>query len=235
MVMESQYHQFGSSSEGFELAEQNMNLQKGMNRILVYVISGIIVALLLIQLMVTGIKFSQLNTEVSDVKLLLDRLSHQTSSSGGGTTLRDVHLPKRVPIRGTCKEGWVSFQSSCYLLSTTTATWSKAEEQCRSHGGHLVVLNGVEELDFISEISEITYKYWIGLVERTHEGEWSWVDGTDYNVTPKFWDVDQPDNWAFRRNGEDCGQLHATDVRVQRRWNDADCNLSYNYICEIKT
>ena len=47
---------------------------------------------------------------------------------------------------GTCREGWSSYQRSCYLLSTTTVTWSKAEELCKSHGGHLVVFNNVEEL-----------------------------------------------------------------------------------------
>ena len=40
----------------------------------------------------------------------------------------------------------MSFQTSCYLLSTAAVTWSKAEEQCRTHGAHLVVLNNVEEL-----------------------------------------------------------------------------------------
>lgn len=47
---------------------------------------------------------------------------------------------------GACREGWVSFQNSCYLLSTTILTWDKAEEQCQTLGGHLVVLNNVEEL-----------------------------------------------------------------------------------------
>ncbi|XP_037113783.1 C-type lectin domain family 4 member E-like [Syngnathus acus] len=227
--MDAQYNQFESTSERFKLADQNV--YKGMKRILVYTLYGILVALLLIQLMVTGIKFSQLNTEITDIKLNLKKTSHQ--ASGDGTTIQDVHLEKRVPVRGACKEGWVSFQSSCYLLSTTTATWSRAEQQCLLRAAHLVVVNSVEELDYLSEISEMTYKYWIGLVERVHEGEWSWVDGTDYNKIPKFWDVDQPDNWAFRKNGEDCGQIHATDVRVRRRWNDADCNISYNFICEI--
>ncbi|XP_061527126.1 asialoglycoprotein receptor-like 1 [Phycodurus eques] len=224
----------------FELGDQNVTLQKGMKRMLVYLLYGILVSLLLIQLMVTGIKFSQLNLEITDIKFHPERLSHRASVTRcvfvasrlkvGGTTTSDVHLEKRVPVRGACKEGWVSFQSSCYLLSPTTATWSKAQQQCLSHRGHLVVVNGVEELDYISEISEITYKYWIGLVERAHEGEWSWVDGTDYSTTPKFWDAHQPDNWAFRKNGEDCGQLHATDAR-----NDADCNVAYNYICEMRT
>ncbi|XP_057688679.1 asialoglycoprotein receptor-like 1 [Corythoichthys intestinalis] len=231
--METRYSQFESPPERFEFAEQNVTLPKDMKRILLYVLYCILVALLLIHLMVTGIKFSQLNTEITDIKLHLERLS--SKASGDWTTIEIVHLEKHVPVRGACKEGWVSFQNSCYFLSATTATWSKAEQQCLSHGGHLVVVNGVEELDYISEISEISYKYWIGLVEREHEGEWSWVDGTDYKITPKFWDADQPDNWAFRKNGEDCGQLHATDARIRRRWNDADCNVSYNFICEIRT
>ncbi|XP_061671859.1 C-type lectin domain family 10 member A-like [Syngnathoides biaculeatus] len=232
-VTEPRYNQFESSAERFDLIDQNVPLQKGTKRILVYLLYGILVSLLVIQMMVTGIKFTQLNIKIADIKIHLQRLSHQVS--GGGTTTEGVHLEKRVPVRGACKEGWVSFQSSCYFLSSSTATWNKAEQHCLSRGGHLVVVNGVEELDYISEISEITYKYWIGLVERTREGEWSWVDGTDYSITPKFWDTDQPDNWAFRKNGEDCGQLHATDARIRRRWNDADCNVAYNYICEMRT
>lgn len=54
-------------------------------------------------------------------------------------------------IIGTCSEGWVSYQSSCYLVSITSITWSKAEEQCKAHGGHLLVLNTAEEL--VSSIS----------------------------------------------------------------------------------
>lgn len=38
--------------------------------------------------------------------------------------------------------------------------------------------------DYISAVVEIKYNYWIGLVEREHEGHWSWVDGTDFSSTP---------------------------------------------------
>ncbi|XP_061622448.1 uncharacterized protein LOC133474634 isoform X2 [Phyllopteryx taeniolatus] len=97
--MEARYNQFESSPERFELGDQNVTLQKGMKRILVYLLYGILVSLLLIQLMVTGIKFSQLNLEITDIKFHLERLSHQ--ASGGGTTTSDVHLEKRVPVRGS--------------------------------------------------------------------------------------------------------------------------------------
>ncbi|XP_060893538.1 asialoglycoprotein receptor-like 1 [Labrus mixtus] len=193
---------------------------------------------MLILLMVTGIKFSQLNKEITDVKHQLERISKAgtTSSAHSGqaaAAVQDVILEKLVAVKGSCREGWSSFQRSCYLLSTTTLTWSKAEEQCLTHGGHLVVLNNVEELDHISQIVEIRYSYWIGLVER-EEDHWTWADGTDFSTTQIFWDAGQPDNWDFRENGEDCGQLHSSVIRKRKLWNDADCSLSYRYICESK-
>uniref|UniRef100_A0A3Q3KRH3 Asialoglycoprotein receptor-like 1 n=1 Tax=Mastacembelus armatus TaxID=205130 RepID=A0A3Q3KRH3_9TELE len=207
--MESQYHQFGSSDTSSSPGVHNITTQP----------------------------VPQLSKEISDVKLQLERISaggKPSSSSSSAMTVQDVYFQKLVPVRGTCREGWASFQRSCYLLSTTAVTWRKAEEQCQGHGGHLLVLNTVEELDYISKIVELRFNYWIGLVEREHEGHWSWVDGTDFNSTPIFWDQGQPDDWDYRENGEDCGQLHASQRRKRKLWNDADCNLQYQYICEVK-
>ncbi|XP_075961105.1 C-type lectin lectoxin-Phi1-like [Anarhichas minor] len=218
--MESQYHEFGSIDNSSVPGEHKTTLQTGMKKIVVCVLYGVLVLLLLILLMVIGIKFAQLNKEITDVKLSLERISN------GGTT--------SLSSSGACRDGWVSFQTSCYVLSTTTVTWSKAEEQCQKHRGHLVVVNDVVELDYISGVVDIKYSYWIGLVEREHEGHWSWVDGTDFNSTPTFWDNGQPDNWDYRETGEDCGQIHASERRKRKMWNDADCNLPYRYICETR-
>ncbi|XP_047447231.1 asialoglycoprotein receptor-like 1 isoform X2 [Mugil cephalus] len=236
--MESRYHRFGPSDSGSIHVEPTVPTQTvftGMKRIVMYTLYGIPVLGLLILMIVTGIKLSQLNQEITDIKLHLARIVHggtSSSSSPDATEAQLVYLEKLTPVRGACREGWVSFQRSCYLLSTTTATWSKAEEQCKTQRGHLVVLNNVEELDYISQIVEIRSYYWIGLVERQHEGHWSWVDGTDYSSTPTFWDKGQPDNWDYRENGEDCGQIHSSERRKRKLWNDADCSLSYRYICE---
>ncbi|XP_070690391.1 asialoglycoprotein receptor-like 1 [Pempheris klunzingeri] len=234
--MEPQYHQFGTGSDNSSVHREHTMVEQtvstGWRKIVVYVLYGVLVLLLLVLLMVTGIKFSQLNKEITDVKHHLEKISH-----GGGTSsarVQDVYLEATVPVRGTCREGWVSFQRNCYLLSTHTVIWSKAEEQCRAHGGHLLVLNSVEELDYISEIVEIRYDYWIGLVERPHQAYWSWVDGTDFSSTQTFWDEGQPDDWDYRENGEDCGQLHSSSKRKRKLWNDADCQLAYRYICETR-
>lgn len=47
-----------------------------------------------------------------------------------------------------------------------------------------------------------------------------------------FWDEGQPDDWDYRENGEDCGQIHSSEKRKRKLWNDADCDLPYRYICE---
>ncbi|KAM9743512.1 C-type lectin domain family 4 member E-like [Menidia menidia] len=234
--MESQYHHFGSA-DSTTVSRESRTTHTGMRRILVYILYSVLVLLLLILLMVTGIKFSQMSKEINEVKLQIETLSRRVStptSYSGAKPLRDVFLQELTPVRGTCGEGWVSFRGSCYLISITTATWAKAEETCKSHKGHLLVLNNVEELDYISKVADVQLGYWIGLVERGQEGQWSWVDGTDYSSTPTFWDVGQPDDWDFRVNGEDCGQLHGAQRRKRKLWNDADCGLSYRYICEMK-
>lgn len=66
-------------------------------------------------------------------------------------------------------------------------------------------------------------------------GQWGTTPKVTADVCFSHWDAGQPDDWDVRVNGEDCGQLHAR-VTVDRRrlWNDADCTLSYPYICEGK-
>ncbi|CAN9513522.1 unnamed protein product [Ophioblennius macclurei] len=237
--METQYHQFGSSESDFREAERKVATQTvsaGMKKTVVYILYGILVLLLLILLMVTGIKFTQLNKEIVNIKHHVQKISHggATSSSSSETARQTVIVDQIEPVKGACRDGWGSFQSSCYLLSTTAVTWSRAEELCKAQGGHLLVLNNVDELDYISKIVEIRSNYWIGLVERHNEGHWSWVDGTDFSSTPTFWDEGQPDDWDYRENGEDCGQLHGSEIRKRKLWNDADCSLRYKYICEAR-
>ncbi|XP_033947520.1 asialoglycoprotein receptor-like 1 isoform X1 [Pseudochaenichthys georgianus] len=175
--MESQYHQFGSSGNSPVHGETQMTAQT----------------------------VSQLNKEVTDVKLNLKRIINggaPLSPNSDEATEQEASLPTLVPVRGkhclksdfsgfeirlifmkpgACREGWVSYERICYKISTNSLTWSKAEDQCRAQEGHLVVLNTAEELDYISKVVEIRYNYWIGLVERENEGHWSWVDGTDIN------------------------------------------------------
>lgn len=232
--MEAEYHEFDPAST----ENTSIPCHKGIKNIAVYFLYSVLLILLLIQLLVTGVKFSQLSKDVNEIKVHLAHHNnwpfspHAHHLKAETEQSEQVLVTKITPVRGECQEGWVSYENSCYLLSTTKESWSAAEAKCHNFQGHLLVVNNAEELDYVSKIADLGESYWIGLVERQNEGHWSWVDGSDYSSMQKFWDVDQPDDWDYRENGEDCGQIHASAVRKRRLWNDADCSLGYRYICE---
>ncbi|XP_038869157.1 C-type lectin domain family 4 member E-like isoform X2 [Salvelinus namaycush] len=236
-----QYDEFGTSDIESNHSRRKIIPQRGMQSRVVHLLYGVLVLLLLIILLITGLKFSQLNQAIVDVHIYFESLNKTvmsacaTSSSSDPATINQHYYDEfQLPVRGTCSEEWWSFQDSCYLASKRKLNWNSAEEKCIELGAQLLVLNSEDELDYISQVIDAGERYWVGLVERTQEGHWTWVDGTDYKSTPHFWDKGQPDNWQVGVSGEDCGQLHDGPHRRRKLWNDADCNLTYNYICEAK-
>ncbi|XP_071012458.1 C-type lectin domain family 4 member E-like isoform X1 [Oncorhynchus clarkii lewisi] len=236
-----QYDQFGTSDIESNHSRRKIIPQRGMQSRVVHLLYGVLVLLLLILLLITGLKFSQLNQAIVDVHLYLESLNKTvisacatSSSSDPATINHNYHDEFQLPVIGTCNEEWWSFQDSCYLASKRKLNWKSAEEKCIELGAHLLVLNSEDELDYISQMIDAGKRYWVGLVERAQEGHWTWVDGTDYKSTPHFWDKGQPDDWQVGVIGEDCGQLHDGPHRRRKLWNDADCSLMYNYICEAK-
>ncbi|XP_072259110.1 uncharacterized protein [Pyxicephalus adspersus] len=127
-----------------------------------------------------------------------------------------------------CAPGWINFGGSCYYWSSRLLQWKNAKEDCEGRKAHLVVVNGNEEMVYIRAFSQKKL-WWIGLIET--DGNWEWVDGTSYEITPKFWEAGQPDDYLGHtlRGGEDCAQLRNADG-----WNDAHCSSKHLYICEKK-
>ncbi|XP_056585619.1 asialoglycoprotein receptor-like 1 [Triplophysa dalaica] len=217
------YDRFSSS----EIAQGRQNRK-------MYIICGVLTLYMLILTVAVGIKLSQVSQEVADVTFSLKTIDSSIKEASNPLQFEIPSLnPERI-VQGPCEENWVFFKDSCYFQSTITQSWQNAENNCIRKNAHLVVVNNLDELDFLSSIVKLQVSYWIGLVEK-EEGQWSWVDGMDFKATEHYWDEGQPDNWDVRLNGEDCGQLHGR-IRVEKRrlWNDADCTLSCPYICEGK-
>ncbi|XP_075882129.1 C-type lectin domain family 4 member E-like [Nelusetta ayraudi] len=238
--MDTEYQQFQLPATSSFSFQPNGNLLTGAKRAMGYVPYGLLLLLLFILLLLTGIKFGELHKDVQAIKVHMGRMVHEwetyTEDTGLAPPTEDeannkVVLERITPVQGSCKNDWVFFQSSCYLVHSGTSNWSQAEQQCVSHGGHLLVLNTVEELDYISKIVQIHRSYWIGLADHGNEGQWGWVDGTEMNPTLHVWDVGQPDNWG---NKEDCGQIHHSVGRYRKMLNDADCKLNFSYICKVQ-
>ncbi|XP_018604949.1 asialoglycoprotein receptor-like 1 isoform X1 [Scleropages formosus] len=194
---------------------------RGVSRrklITVGVMYGILLLLVLILLLLTEVKFSQLSGQMKDMKRLLD--SNKSPLSSEALSL------KGAEEKVLTNDKWIRHKGSSYLLTTFKLTWHNSEMFCLREGGHLLTINTAEEQKYINSVQRPD-NYWIGLIERENEGEWSWVDGTDFSSTPHFWAENQPDEWRLAADGEDCGEIIPRGL-----WNDAQCSLHHNFICE---
>ncbi|XP_074551396.1 C-type lectin domain family 10 member A-like [Halichoeres trimaculatus] len=132
-------------------------------------------------------------------------------------------------LKKTCPPGWTMFGCSCYLFSTQEKSWEESRQDCRATGADLVVIESLEEQEFISKSAKADS--WIGLSDRDDEGTWKWVDGS--SLTQGFWWGPQPDNGRGdpQYGEEDCA--HLTPVRrKEENWNDLKCDVSMLWICE---
>ncbi|XP_040190809.1 asialoglycoprotein receptor 1-like [Rana temporaria] len=177
-------------------------------------------------------KLQQLHDNVKAIQADNSISTLQSTVNRALNTLRRLSdQMKKMQVNGsvdfTCPSGWSTFQSSCYFFPLVGKPWSESKKFCEDKDSHLVVINAEEEQNFVFGISKGKYT-WIGLTDVA--GDWKWVDGTDYNSTPKNWLPGQPDEFFGHGlgGGEDCAHLHQDG-----RWNDDHCSRPYNYICEM--
>ncbi|XP_032906729.1 CD209 antigen-like protein C [Amblyraja radiata] len=158
-----------------------------------------------------------LRMEISQWKSNVTGNIRRLSSSVAGFQVEVSHLKKLL----SCPHGWVNFKQSCYLFPSSSHTWEEAQKSCMSADAHLVVINNAEEQDFLKKKDRV--RRWIGLTDKASEGDWRWVDGTDYKSFAKFWNKGEPNN----ENDEDCVEMY-----IGGNWNDLPCNGTLGWICE---
>ncbi|XP_075900243.1 uncharacterized protein LOC142900094 [Nelusetta ayraudi] len=132
-----------------------------------------------------------------------------------------------------CPDGWHTFNSSCYMVSKTSKSWSGSKDDCSSKGGHLAIITTAEEQSFVWNLLPRGHwnAFWFGITDQDTEDQWTWVDGTP--LVGGFWEVGEPNNHI----DEDCGYIVKTRVlsRVAiRSWYDAPCSMDRRFICELE-
>ncbi|XP_052427505.1 CD209 antigen-like protein C isoform X1 [Carassius gibelio] len=117
-------------------------------------------------------------------------------------------------------DGWKCHQSSLYLFSSEKKSWTESRRYCRERGTDLIIINNIEEQDFVKNICGSDH-FWIGLTDVEEEGRWKWVDGS--TLTSGFWASGEPNNQGTE---EDCANTRSSG------WFDTKCDSSVKWICE---
>ncbi|XP_034466011.1 C-type lectin domain family 4 member G-like [Hippoglossus hippoglossus] len=128
-----------------------------------------------------------------------------------------------------CRESWIPFQDHCYQFYEQSApwkTWDQARTFCQNTDADLVVVDSLQEQEFINNHTKYYYDkhhgYWMGLRQNDDEN-WIWIDGR--NETEGFWNQTKVDNdgrYAMTFPGHN----------ATASWGPAECIMQNKFICE---
>jgi formylglycine-generating enzyme required for sulfatase activity len=140
---------------------------------------------------------------------------------------------------------WAPDRLDRYVYVDNPVTWSAAEADCVSRGGHLVSIGSDHEHRLVAQfVRRETAVYdnslWIGFSDSATEGTWSWSDGSGVWVQGSGGVYTNWDEASLEPDGgtaENCAGFWVYDLDNgsldTRAWWDWDCNALRGYVCEL--
>ncbi|XP_053395989.1 lactose-binding lectin l-2-like [Mercenaria mercenaria] len=144
---------------------------------------------------------------------------------GGLIVTRLTVIPE---IQACFKNGWIAYDTHCYMIGHKTQTFMEAHYYCTLHGGNLVRIDDIWENSFLKNLLRNlkVSNTWTGLSDQRAEGVWRWY-GSDKHVTFSDWGPGEPNN--FENRNEDCVGFFP---KLNYAWNDFNCNEKHRPLCE---
>ncbi|XP_067366815.1 dromaiocalcin-2-like [Channa argus] len=170
----------------------------------------------------------QENLQLIALQAEMDRLN---------STLGSILKFDTFPVRAYCPQkkcqpcptGWIQFQQKCYLFydkDPPWKEWQQSQEICQSKAADLVIIDNLQEQEFVSNNTKYYYDnyhgYWVGL-NQTADNNWVWVDG--HNDTLGYWI-----RGALGNIGP-CA-LMIPGRNFTANWNPTLCAMENKFICE---
>ncbi|XP_038061118.1 perlucin-like protein [Patiria miniata] len=133
-----------------------------------------------------------------------------------------------VGVSGLCTQHWFEHGTRCYKTDNITRTWNDGAAYCDGLGGELLVIETLEENEFIHGLLKNQSKEWawLGCSDISTEGQWVCYKDAASGLPLKNWATDQPNN----AHGTDhCLAIHSKDGK----WSDSNCDVQFVYtVCE---
>ncbi|TKS82492.1 CD209 antigen-like protein A [Collichthys lucidus] len=174
----------------------------------------------------------QLWTEKTDLQRRTEELSRERD--GLNWTIGIIMGHETFPVKDfcpqkvckPCKDGWLLFQSKCYLFSEAyyRKNWEESRKECKGMNADLVVIESQEEQLFINNHTNKA-EYWIGLRKKDVRNTWMWVNGSNLTVT--YWKTEEASS------GASCTQILAQAAPLAN-WQKTWCSNSKHWICETR-
>ncbi|XP_007570637.1 snaclec coagulation factor IX/factor X-binding protein subunit A-like isoform X1 [Poecilia formosa] len=205
------------------------------------IVSALLTASIIIIIRMSGVLYRQ-EVNLSEMKMKMEILENRAE-----ILLRDrndlnwmlgvILTFDLFPVRDFCREntgcqpcrrGWTLFQHRCYLFHEDGwFTWQEARQLCQDRHADLVVIDNLEEPEFISNRTDFYFDknhgYWLGLNQTG--SSWVWVDGRV--DTLGFW-MQKP----FSFPGKNA--LLVPNRNPTTSWAKADSEFKNRFICEGK-
>ncbi|XP_065350963.1 CD209 antigen-like protein 2 [Cloeon dipterum] len=121
--------------------------------------------------------------------------------------------------------------SGCYFISLKKENWFTAVRACRSLGMQLATIETAEEnYHLVKALGKVTIidNFWLSATRLgAEDGAFYWST-TGQRLEFASWNKKEPNN---AKGNESCVQF--SDLKGNIGWNDEDCFVHSNYICEL--